>query len=178
MDASALTVQADRDGRVCVLSARGDLDLTSAAEFMQCATGALDWWPDRLVLELAGLTFVDCTGARTLAAVTRAVPPGCQVIVGSLSLPAGRILGLLGLDLERPHRAARQEVIWADRRAIVTRMLRVAEQVAVTEDQVAVTFAQLAARQPARAGYLSAQSRVARQHAIRCRQWARNHVPA
>src|SRR6266581_2288619 len=95
MDTDDLTVKAIRDGAVCTLILVGDLDLLTAGEFLQHAARVLD---ERFVLDLAGVTFLDCAGIRALAIATCFAPGGCPVIIRSLSPPARRIITLLGTD--------------------------------------------------------------------------------
>jgi len=52
-----------------------------------------------LGFDLAGVTFLDCTGIRALSIAARLAPGGCPVIIRSLSPIARRIVELLGLDL-------------------------------------------------------------------------------
>jgi anti-anti-sigma factor len=98
MDADDLTVQTVRDGAVCTLILGGDLDFVTAGEFLQQAARVLDDRVERFVLDLAGVTFLDCAGVRALAIATCFVPGGCPVIIRSLSPPARRIITVLGLD--------------------------------------------------------------------------------
>ena len=98
MDTDDLTVKAIRDGAVCTLILAGDLDLLTAGEFLQHAARVLDERIERFVLDLAGVTFLDCAGIRALAIVTCFAPGGCPVIIRSLSPPARRIIALLGTD--------------------------------------------------------------------------------
>jgi anti-anti-sigma factor len=98
MDADDLTVKIVRDGAVCTLILHGDLDLGAAGEFLQHAARVLDDRIERLVLDLAGVTFLDCAGVRALAIATCFAPSGCPVIIRSLSPPARRIIELLGID--------------------------------------------------------------------------------
>jgi anti-anti-sigma factor len=106
-----LTVAATRDGRRCVLTIAGDLDLTTAAKLFPAVTevaGALngqDGQTDQLVLDLAGLAFVDVAGARALMAAVHAVPGGHQVTVRSISPIARRLLDLLGWSPGTSHHA-------------------------------------------------------------------------
>ena len=53
---------------------------------------------ERLVLDLAGVTSLDCAGVRALAIATCFAPSGCPVIIRSLSSPARRIITVLGPD--------------------------------------------------------------------------------
>ena len=98
MDTDDLTVKAIRDGAVCTLILAGDLDLLTAGEFLQHAARVLDDRTERFVLDLAGVTFLDCAGIRALAIATCFAPGDCPVIIRSLSPPARRIITLLGTD--------------------------------------------------------------------------------
>src|ERR1044072_9870563 len=92
-----LTVTAVRDGRVCVLSLSGDLDLSETSGFLGQAALAGDNRIERLVLDLAGVTFLDCAGVRALAMAAGFAPSGWPVIIRSLSPAAGGVFGVLGL---------------------------------------------------------------------------------
>ena len=98
MDEHALTVKTVRDGLVCALILSGDLDLSETAGFLGQAALAVDNRTERLVLDLAGVTFLDCAGVRALAMAASFAPRGCPVIIRSLSPMARRILELLDLD--------------------------------------------------------------------------------
>jgi anti-anti-sigma factor len=98
MDADDLTVKTVRDGAVCMLILGGSLDLLTAGEFLKQAARILDDRIERLVLDLAGVTFLDCAGVRALAIATCFAPGGCPVILRSLSPPARRIITVLGTD--------------------------------------------------------------------------------
>ena len=93
-----LTVKTVRDGAVCTLILSGALDFLAADEFLQHAARVLDDRIERLVLDLAGVTFLDCAGVRALAIATCFAPGGCPVIIRSLSPPARRIITILGTD--------------------------------------------------------------------------------
>jgi anti-anti-sigma factor len=98
-DADALTIKAGHDGRICALTLSGALDLTTAAGFLEHVAQVVDDRTERFVLDLAGLAFLDCTGARALAMATDTAPSGCPVIIRSISPFAARLIELLGLDL-------------------------------------------------------------------------------
>jgi len=100
MDVHALTVTAVRDGPVSILVLCGDLYLPEAGGFLEQAALAVDDRTERLVFDLAGVTFLDCTGIRALSIAARLAPGGCPVIIGSLSGIPRRIVELVGLDLD------------------------------------------------------------------------------
>jgi anti-anti-sigma factor len=99
MDVRALTVKAVRDGPVCTVVLRGDLDLAETGGFLEQAALAVDDRTERLVFDLAGVMFLDCAGVRALSIAARLARGGCLVIIRSLSPMARRIVELLGLDL-------------------------------------------------------------------------------
>ena len=99
MGEHALTVKTVRDGPVCALILNGDLGLSETDGFLGPAALAVDNRIERLVLDLAGVTFLDCAGVRALAMAASFAPSGCPVIIRSLSPIARRIVELLGLDL-------------------------------------------------------------------------------
>jgi anti-anti-sigma factor len=99
MDEHALTVKTVRDGPVCALILSGDLGLTETGGFLGPVALAIDDRTERLVLDLAGVTFLDCAGVRALAMAASFAPSGCRVIIRSLSPAARRILELLDLDV-------------------------------------------------------------------------------
>lgn len=195
MNTGLLGVTVERHGVISVLTVTGDLDLTTAAEFAERAAGAADDQTERFVLDLSGLRFIDCGGARALAAVTRAVPGDCPVIVRAVRPAVHRVLELLGLDLERqpqedgaahkhvrgrvgagarvPDRPARRlQIAWTRTQHVMAETRMLVGMVAATEDQVAVTFARLAERRPASAEQLRQLSEDARREATRLRDWA------
>ena len=98
MDVHALTVNAVRDGPVSTLVLCGDLDLAETGGFLEQAALAVDDRTERLVFDLAGVTFLDCAGIRALSIAACLASSGCTVIICSLSPMARRIVELVGLD--------------------------------------------------------------------------------
>jgi hypothetical protein len=161
---------------------------------VQRAERMADGQLERFVLDLSGLRFIDCCGARALAAVTRAVPRDCPVIVRAVRPGVRRVLELLGLDLQRQprrdgpareHRTTHAGAHDADRQVRQLQVTRTRAQhvmaearmlaavMAATEDQVAVTLARLAERRPDRADRLRHLSEDARREAIHLRDRAK-----
>src|SRR5205814_10287727 len=97
-----LSIDVRRGAGTCVLVLRGELD-RFAVPLLEGMMEAADDRADRLVLDLAGLTFMDCHGARAIAQAVLRAGPACPVIVRSLSPAARRTFRLLGLELQ--HRA-------------------------------------------------------------------------
>jgi len=97
--ADYLWVQAQsRDGR-CVLRLVGELDMTTAEEFTDCADAAVEATPGPVVVDLSGLTFIDARGARALAAVMDALPAQRRPVVRSCPPQVRLVLDMLDLSL-------------------------------------------------------------------------------
>lgn len=104
MDVHAFTIEVVRDGRVCTLILSGELDGPSVSGFLTRAALAIDGQTERLVLDLAAVTFLDCAGVRALCIAMSFAPRGCPVIIRALSPAVRRILELLDQDLEESSR--------------------------------------------------------------------------
>ncbi len=74
MTMSPLNVTITREGQVCVLTVSGELDIATTPTLTQQAAAALRQPAERLIIDLSGLQFIDCGGARALAAVIRGAP--------------------------------------------------------------------------------------------------------
>jgi anti-anti-sigma factor len=181
--AGYLKVETARHGLVCVLTAAGELDLFTVADFAGSAAAALRTPAERFVLDLSRLSFIDCCGVRALAAMTRTVPAGCPVIVQSVSPAVRRVLDLMGVNLESRamvpgHQAARlvleSQRIRSLARQAMAESRSLAETLAATEDRVADTMTRLADHRPHRAGRLAALSHTARTQAAQFRARARD----
>ncbi|MBV9206103.1 MAG: STAS domain-containing protein [Actinobacteria bacterium] len=200
-----LSVQVDRYGLMCVLTVHGELDCGSVKTFTEFTDGvaAMTPQPRRIVLDLSGLRFADCAGARALAAVARAQPGRCPVVVRSVRPAVRRVLDLMAVDvdllgpqlelmsLDVPWRGGARavagsptgELVWRLRAArshseqAIADCRRVAESLAETEDKMAATLLQLAARRPRRSRQLATLSQAAREQAVRMRDQARHALP-
>lgn len=181
--ADYLKVETTHDGLICIVAVTGELDLFTVATLAESTAAALRTPAERFILDLSRLRFTDCSGARALAAITRAVPAGCPVIVRSASPAARRVMDLMGVNLERREAAPGSR---AARLALESQRLRslaqhaiaeshtLATAVAATEDRVADTLTQLAGSSPRRAERLTAMSHAARAQATHFRARARN----
>ena len=107
-----LKVTITRKGRVCVLGVSGELDIATTPALTQQAAAALRLPAERLIIDLSGLQFIDCCGVRALAAVTRAAPPGCPVLVRGAGRRVRRILDLLDVPLERHGTVTLERAEW------------------------------------------------------------------
>lgn len=80
-----------------VLVVTGELDLASADEFVAAVTGS-DMDEDAVLLDLAGVTFMDSTGLAALITVRNSArDQGRRMVVESYSPAVARVLELAGL---------------------------------------------------------------------------------
>jgi anti-anti-sigma factor len=98
-------VKVRRGDDVAIVQPRGELDLASVATLriaLDCIASA-----ERLVLDLRGLTFLDCPGLHVLVALhQRARLGGSQLTLLAPAAPADRAIQLCGLDRVLPFVAA------------------------------------------------------------------------
>lgn len=94
---SPLRIAARRDGVVATVTIAGELDLTTAPGLTERLLQVVAQRPERLVLELQALTFVDVSGARAIAKVCEALRGDCPVILRNLRPSARRALTLAGV---------------------------------------------------------------------------------
>jgi len=86
-----------RDDVVAEVTVTGELDITNAAGLCQHLLAVRAQHPDRLVLDLDGLVFVDVAGARMLDEMCTQLEADCPVIVRSPRPPARKVFRLTGL---------------------------------------------------------------------------------
>lgn len=104
MNGDHLRLEAERRHGMDVLAVSGALKATTCGAFAEAAMRAVDDSIYPLLMDLSGLTYVDCQGARTLASLTRSLPPGKLAGVRFLRPHVRRALALLDLDLEHSPR--------------------------------------------------------------------------
>lgn len=103
-----LTVESTEDGETRVLSLRGELSLAEASHLQQRLAEALGASPATIVVDLAGVEFIDSTGLSTLVRGQQQASER-QITLGVVNPPpqAARLLSLTGLEerLTLPARA-------------------------------------------------------------------------
>jgi anti-anti-sigma factor len=91
----------DRSDRVTVLRVRGELDAVTADGFAIEAVRLLRHVDGPVAVDLSLLGFIDCAGARTLAAVLDTMLHDRLVGVRGIRRPVSRLIDVIGLDLKR-----------------------------------------------------------------------------
>jgi anti-anti-sigma factor len=109
--ATPLLVDVHWDGVVATVTVAGELDLTTAPGLTQRLLRVAARRPERLVLELGAVAFIDVSGARTIDAVSRALGDDCPVILRDLRPSARRALTLTGVISAGPAHAQRERAV-------------------------------------------------------------------
>ncbi|MBO0814243.1 MAG: STAS domain-containing protein [Actinobacteria bacterium] len=94
---SPLQVDASLDGVVATVIVAGELDITTATALTRRLLAVAAGHPDRIVLDLSGLVFVDVAGARALDAAYKLLQAECPVILRAPRPSARMVFNLTGL---------------------------------------------------------------------------------
>jgi anti-anti-sigma factor len=89
------------DTASCVVL-RGDLDLTATSALEEMLALVLDKPPRDIVLEMGGVTFIDCACARVIAWAAQALLGPGRLVIQSPSPAVRRLFHLSGLDAAIP----------------------------------------------------------------------------
>ena len=108
---AGLTLTRDRRGGVVVVTVGGELDLVTAGQLEDFVLGACRPG-DQLVVDLADVGFLDCSGLGALLRVHHQLRRwgGVSQLVAPASV-AGRVLRITGVDRCMPVHAGRDEAV-------------------------------------------------------------------
>lgn len=85
-------------GDEVVATVRGELDCSTAPGLAERLGEVIEIVrPRRLILDLAGVPFLDCAGARAIARVQARMDTGGQVVLRSLQPVPGKVIKITGL---------------------------------------------------------------------------------
>jgi anti-sigma B factor antagonist len=85
------------------VAVRGEVDLATAPEVQERLLKVIDKAPERLIVDLAGLAFIDCAGVTVLERVYReSRRQGCPMVLRAVHGLARRVFALTGLDQSCP----------------------------------------------------------------------------
>jgi anti-anti-sigma factor len=85
------------DGTVIAILS-GDFDVCNAAALADQLAEIAAYRPQRLVFEMAEVSFMDCASARLIVGVRRSLPEGTRPVISNSPLVVGRVLQIIGLD--------------------------------------------------------------------------------
>ncbi|MEE6308075.1 STAS domain-containing protein [Plantactinospora veratri] len=96
--AAELSLTVVRDGAEVRVAADGEIDMSTADSLRDCLDELLDQKPEKVVVDLAGVTFLDSSGIATLVrAYNRALNQGAGLNVVNCQANVRRVLELTGL---------------------------------------------------------------------------------
>jgi anti-anti-sigma factor len=84
--------------RQATLVIRGEVDICTAPEVERALGEALNQRPERLVLDLGRVDYIDCASLRVLAAAGRALPGREKAVIRRPSQAVRRVLELTGMS--------------------------------------------------------------------------------
>jgi anti-anti-sigma factor len=176
MDTDYLRVTVEHRGQVCELAVSGELDACVADKFADAAIEAIGAAPGPVLVDLAGLEFMDVSGARSLAAVVRVITPRLAGL-RSCRPPVRRVLELLGLDVSAlsvdSARDFETRELIARSREISAYLASGVSNAGKVLDDLADSYARIASQRESHGGYLGdaerlwARSQATREHAKR-----------
>ncbi|HEY7262361.1 MAG TPA: STAS domain-containing protein [Trebonia sp.] len=94
---AGLTVRDRWDGAEATVTVQGEIDVTTAAVFSGHLDEAAVRNPRRLVIDLAGVGFLDSAGLQAFAQVRRKLPEDCPVIIRSARPRLRQVFEITGL---------------------------------------------------------------------------------
>ncbi len=114
-----LSITTEVDGPVARLALEGELDLASAGHVEECLASVEEGAPQRIVIDLDGLAFIDSTGLRTLIqAAARARERGGELLLRPGDESIQRVFELTGATAVLHFEAVAGHVDGADSSAV------------------------------------------------------------
>lgn len=96
---AALLMTVQVTAGAAMVSVRGDLDASAAAEIAEVLAQVLAAEPGRIVLDMTYVGFLDCSAAGAIFAAARSLPDGRPVIRSPRRI-VRRLLEITGLDAQ------------------------------------------------------------------------------
>ena len=98
MDASALVMDHDWVRDVATVAVCGEVDLTTVAVLSEYLDDLVIRNPERLIIDLANVGFLDCSGVHAIVHARHRLSADCAVILRSPGRLVRRIFELTGLE--------------------------------------------------------------------------------
>lgn len=96
--APALTISERWDADVAIATVRGEIDISTVSIFSEQLGRLAGKNPQRLVIDLAGVSFIDSSGLGGFVRIRRTLPPGCLVVIRSPQRRVRQLFKITGLD--------------------------------------------------------------------------------
>lgn len=97
LHAQHMVVRVRFSGTAATVVVSGELDVCTEHALTLALTGVLEQRPERLVLDLTDVTFIDCAAVRVLAAACHAMPGSGRAVLRRPSRTVRRVLELTGM---------------------------------------------------------------------------------
>jgi anti-anti-sigma factor len=98
VQAPALTISERWDDGMAVATVRGEIDVSTVGTFSDHLGNLTRKNPRRLVIDLAGVSFIDSSGLGGFVRIRKALPPDCPVIIRSPQRRVRQLFKITGLD--------------------------------------------------------------------------------
>ena len=96
--APALTIGERWDADVAIATVCGEIDISTVSTFSEQVGRLAGKNPQRLIIDLAGVSFVDSAGLGGFVRIRKALPPECPVVIRSPQRRVRQLFKITGLD--------------------------------------------------------------------------------
>jgi anti-anti-sigma factor len=94
----ALTICERWDADVAVATVRGEIDISTVGTLSEHLGHLARKNPRRMVIDLAGVSFIDSSGLGGFVRIRKALPPDCTIVIRSPRRRIRQLFKLTGLD--------------------------------------------------------------------------------
>lgn len=92
-----LSVLCRWDGRTATVTVCGEVDFATASILSSQLDEVISQEPDRLIIDLSQMSFIDAAGLRVIIRARHALPPQCQLTLRSPGRMARTVIEVTGL---------------------------------------------------------------------------------
>jgi len=96
--APALTIGERWDVGMAIATVCGDIDIDTVSTLSEQLGQLARKNPQRLVIDLAGVSFIDSSGLGGFVRIRKALPPGCPLVIRSPQRRVRQLFKITGLD--------------------------------------------------------------------------------